>query len=68
MQLQKIYLKMWELCMNPDYDHFVYSINFQKIQIPTTNSIFCENKNPFSIKPTVVWVKISEIKTSVFSV
>ena len=26
----KIYSKMWESCMHPDYDHFVYSINFQK--------------------------------------
>ena len=33
----KIYSKMRELCMHPDYDHFLYSINFQKIQIPATN-------------------------------
>ena len=41
------------------YDHFVYSINFQKMQIPDTNQYFPGN-NPFSINPTVVWVKISE--------
>ena len=29
--------------------------------------IFPGNNNPFSIKPTVVWVKISEKKTSIFS-
>ena len=47
--------------MHPDYDHFVHSITFQKMQIPATNQYF-------SIKPTVAWVKILERKTSVFPV
>ena len=33
----KIYSKIWELCMHPDYEHFLYSINFQKMQIPAIN-------------------------------
>ena len=54
--------------MHPDYNHFVYSINFQKMQIPATQtSIFPGNNNPFSIKPTVLWVKISEKKNISFS-
>ena len=28
----KICSKMWKLCIHLDYDHFVYSINFQKMQ------------------------------------
>ena len=40
-------------------DHlYIYSINFEIRQIPAT--IFPGNNKPFSIKPTVVWVKISE--------
>ena len=28
----KIYFKMWKLSMHSNYDYFVYSINFQKMQ------------------------------------
>ena len=37
MAVIKIYSKMWRLCMHPDYDYFVYSINFEKMQILATN-------------------------------
>ena len=52
--------------MHLDHDNFVYSINFQKMQIPATNVYFTENNNPFSLKPTDVWVKISEKKNILF--
>ena len=54
----KIYSKMWELCM---YDHFVYSINFQK------NANYSHKPPFFLIKPTVVWAKIFEKENISFS-
>ena len=36
----KIYSQMWELCVHPDYEHFLYSINFQIRQITRSNQHF----------------------------
>ena len=63
----KIYSKMWKLCMHVDHDYFVYSINFKRCKLQSQTSIIAGNNNPFSIKPSVEWVKISE-KTSIFPV
>ena len=53
--------------MHADYDHFVCSITFQKkYKFQPKSSIFSRNNNPFSIKPTVVWVKIFEKKNISF--
>ena len=38
----------------------------KKCKFQPQTSIFPENNNPFSIKPTVVWVKISEKKNISF--
>ena len=51
---------MLELRMHPDYDHFVYPLTFKKCKIQPQVSIFPGNNNHFSIKSTVVWVKIPE--------
>ena len=40
----------------------------KKCKFQPQTSIFPENNNPFSIKPTVVWVKISEKKNISFFV
>ena len=46
----KIFSKMWELCMHPDYDHFIPLTSKQGKFQPQTN--ICPGKNiPFSIKP-----------------
>ena len=56
---------MWELCMHPDYDHLYYiPLISKKVKFQPQTSIIPGNSNPFSIKPTVVWVKISEKKIS----
>ena len=51
---------MWEFWMHPDYDplHVPLTSKLGKFQ-PQTN-IFPGNSNPFSIKSTVVGVKIFE--------
>ena len=46
----KIYSKMWELCMHPDYDHFI-PLTSKKGKFQPQTNIFSENNNPFSIKP-----------------
>ena len=62
----KIYTKIWKLWVHPDYDHLYIPLtsNYSQFQLQT---IFLGNNNPFSIKPTVVQVKISKI-TSIFLV
>ena len=47
------------------YDHV--PLTYKKCKFQPQTSIFPANKNPFSIKPTVVWVKISEKKNISFS-
>ena len=51
---------MWELCMHPDYDHLYNPLTSKKGKFHPQSNTFCGNNNPFSIEPTVVWVKISE--------
>ena len=53
--------------MHPDCDHFVYSITSKKCKFQPQTSIFPGNNNSFSIKPTAVWIKISEKKYVSFS-
>ena len=58
---------MWELCMHPDYDHlYCIPLISKKVKFQPQTSIIPGNSNPFSIKPTVVWVKISEKKNHQF--
>ena len=59
---------MWELCMHPDYDHLYIPLMSKKEKFQPQTNIIPGNSNPFSIKPIVVWVKISEKKKSVFPV
>ena len=59
---------MWELCMHLDYDHLYIPLLPKKANSSYKPTFFCGNNNPFSIEPTVVWVKISEKKTSIFVV
>ena len=64
----KFYPKIWELWVHNYFcaelwmlQSFLYSMNFQIRQIQTKKQhLFSGNNNPFSIKPTVVWIKISE--------
>ena len=56
---------MWELCMQPNYDDLYIPWNFKYDKSPPQTNIFLGNDNIFSIKPTVVWVNISE-KTTIF--
>ena len=54
----KIYSTMRELSMHADYDHLYIPLTSKKGKFqPQT---FSGNKNPFSIKPTVIQFKISE--------
>ena len=46
--------------MHPDYDHSYILLTFKKGKLQPQTNIFPGNNSPFSIKPTVVWVKISE--------
>ena len=55
----KIYSKICELCKLLTWP-FLYSINLKKCQIQATWQHFHGSNNPFSIKSTVVWIKISE--------
>ena len=59
---------MWKLCMHPDYDHLYIPLMSKKEKFQPQTNIIPGNSNPFSIKPIVVWVKISEKKKSVFPV
>ena len=61
-----MYSKMWELCMHLDCDHFYISLTFKKGKFQRQTNIFPGNNNPFSIKSTVVWVKLSEKKKHEF--
>ena len=54
--VMKINCKMKELYMHPEY---IPLTSKQGKFLPQTN-IFSGNNNPFSIKPTVVWIKVSE--------
>ena len=56
---------MWELFVHQDYDHLYIPLTskYGKFQPQT---IFLGSNNPFSIKPTVVWVKVSEKKHQCF--
>ena len=56
----------WELCMHPDYDHFYIPLTSKKVKFQPKINIFSGNKNPFSIKPSVLWAKISEKKHQFF--
>ena len=56
---------MWELCMQPNYDDLYIPWNSKYDKFPPQTNIFLGNDNIFSIKPTVVWVNISE-KTTIF--
>ena len=51
---------MWELCMHPDYDYLYIPLTSRYGKLQPQTNIFPGNNNPFSIKPTVGWVKISE--------
>ena len=55
--------KMWELWAHPDYDHFYIQLTSKEGKFQSQANIFPLNNNPFSIKPTVVRVKMSENKT-----
>ena len=46
----KIYSKMWELRMHPDYNHFIPLTSKKGKFQPQTKAI-SGNNNPFSIKP-----------------
>ena len=46
--------------MNPDYDHLYFLWTSKSGKLQPQTYIFPGNKNHFFIKPTVVWVKISE--------
>ena len=46
----KIYSKMGELCMHPDYDHF-FPLTFKLDKFQPQTNIFSENNKPFYIKP-----------------
>ena len=52
--------------MYPDYDYFYIPLTskYRKLHPQTNNSP--RNNNPFSSKPAVVWVKISEKKKHKF--
>ena len=51
---------MWGSCMPPDYDYLHIPLISKQGKFQTQTNIFPGNSNPFSIKPAVVWVKISE--------
>ena len=51
---------MWDLCMHPDYDHLYIPLTYKKGKFQPQTNIFFGNNNSFSIKLTVVWVRISE--------
>ena len=48
--------------MHSDYDHLYIPLLPKKANSSYKPTFFCGNNNPFSIEPTVVWVKISEKK------
>ena len=56
----KIYSKVSEWCIHPDYDYLYIHLTSTSGKLQPKTNIFPGNNNPFSIKPTVVWVKISE--------
>ena len=56
----KICSKMWELCMHPNYDNLYNPLTSKSGKFQPQTNIFPGNSNTFSIKPTAVWVKISE--------
>ena len=47
----KIYSKMWELCMHPDYDYLYIPLTSEKDKFQPQTNIFLGNNNPISIKP-----------------
>ena len=53
------------LCMHLDYDHLDIPLTSKKDKFQPQTNIFPGNNNSFSIKPTVVWVKILK-KNSIF--
>ena len=53
---------MWELCMHLDCDHLYISLTSKKDKFQPQTNIFSGNNKPFSIKPTVGLIKISEKK------
>ena len=58
---------MWKLCMNLDYNHLYIPLTFKYTrQISATSQHFFWQNNLFSIKSTVVWVRISEKKYQFF--
>ena len=59
--VRKIYAKMQESWLHSDYHHLYIPLIFKYGKFQTQTNIFPENNdNPFTIKPTVVRVKISE--------
>ena len=56
----KIYIKMWKLWVHLDYDHLYIQLTSKLGKFLSQTNIFQGNSNPFSIKPTVARVKISE--------
>ena len=48
---------MLELYMHPEFGHLYIPNKANSSHKPT---FFSENNNPFSFKPTAVWVKISD--------
>ena len=62
MQLQKFILKCGNYpCVRIMIILYI-PLTSKNCKFQPQNSIFPENNNPFSLKPTVVWVKISEKK------
>ena len=54
--------------MHPDYDHFYIPLTCKRGKFQPKINFFSGNKSPFSIKPSVLWAKISEKKHQFFSV
>ena len=46
--------------MHPDYDHLYIQLTYREGKLQLQTNIFPGNNNPFFIKHSVVWVKISE--------
>ena len=62
----KINTKMWELWVNPGYCHLYIPLTSKKGKFQPQTNIFRGNSNPFSIKPPIMWVKISGKKHQFF--
>ena len=50
----KIHSKVWELCMQANYDDLYIPLNSKYDKFPPQTNIFLGNDNIFSIQPTVV--------------